>query len=170
MTDTALEQSELEHLKQTATDAGISYSPNIGLDKLREKVREKLKPVAKPLCKKQQTANKVRKEALKLVRIRVSCINPNKSEFEGQFFASGNSVVPTQNIFVPFEIETHVPNIIYNVIKNSKSAYVKNEKDPAGKMVPVSKLRNEFQVELLPQLTKEELDNLAIEQSKRHKV
>ncbi|MGL5154776.1 MAG: hypothetical protein ACRC9H_07620, partial [Aeromonas veronii] len=65
--------------------------------------------------------------------------------------------------------ETHVEQILLNHIKTRKYAFVKTSRKD-GKEVSERLLRNEFQVEVLPPLTEEELKNLAAEQSKRQSV
>lgn len=165
MTDT-IELSELDILKQRADDMGIEYSPRIGVDALREKVNAKL--AAAPAVAESKFSAR-RNEALKLVRVIITNLNPSKKEYEAEYFRAGNSVIPTVSRLVPFEIETHVEQILLNHIKTRKYAFVKTfRKD--GKDVSERLLRNEFQVEVLPALTKEELENLAAEQSKRQSV
>ena len=165
MTDT-IELSELDILKQRADDMGIEYSPRIGVDALREKVNAKL--AAAPAVVESKFSAR-RNEALKLVRVIITNLNPSKKEYEAEYFRAGNSVIPTVSRLVPFEIETHVEQILLNHIKTRKYAFVKTfRKD--GKEVSERLLRNEFQVEVLPALTKEELENLAAEQSKRQSV
>ena len=164
MTDTIEQPTELELLKERATDMGITFNANIGVDKLREKVNAKLATPTEPV---KTGVAALKAEALKLVRIRITCLNPNKKEFEAEYFKAGNSLISTVTRIVPFEIETHVEQIIFNAIKARQVAYVRNEKNSEGHMVPVRKLRNEFQVEVLPPLTEAELKKLAIDQSKR---
>lgn len=165
MTDTN-ELSELDILKQRADDMGIEYSPRIGVDALREKVNAKL-TTAPEVAESKFSAH--RNEALKLVRVIITNLNPSKKEYEAEYFRAGNSVIPTVSRLVPFEVETHVEQILLNHIKTRKYAFVKTfRKD--GKDVSERLLRNEFQVEVLPALTKEELENLATEQSKRQSV
>ena len=165
MTDTT-ELSELDILKQRADDMGIEYSPRIGVDALRDKVNAKL-TAAPEVAESKFSAH--RNEALKLVRVIITNLNPSKKEYEAEYFRAGNSVIPTVSRLVPFEVETHVEQILLNHIKTRKYAFVKTfRKD--GKDVSERLLRNEFQVEVLPALTKEELENLAAEQSKRQSV
>ena len=172
MTDTT-EKSELEVLKERATDMGIKFSPNIGLDTLREKVNEKLAPAHEAAVKgesKGSRHNDLIKEATKLIRVRVTNLNPNKKHSQGEFMRTGNRVVKTISRFVPFEVETHVENMLLTLMKSREYAVVTEEKNSEGKKVPIRKMRKEFQIEVLEQLTQKELDKLAAAQSKRQSV
>lgn len=166
MTDTT--KTELETLKERADDMGIKYSPNIGVDTLREKVNAKLAPKveASPAKNKDQA---ILKEATKLVRVHIQALNPSKKDSEGEFFRTGNSVVKTISRFVPFNQDTHIEHMLYNVIKTQKYAGVRMVKRN-GKEVPEKVLRNAYQIEVLPQLTEKELKDLAAEQAKRQSV
>ena len=173
MTDTYTEQelevSEIDSLKQRATDMGIKYSPNIGLDKLREKVNGALAVTATPATQTERYSA-IRKEATKLIRVRITCLNPAKKEFNGEWFRIGNSVVKTITRFVPFELETHAEAMLLPLIRSRKYAIVTHEKGKDGFPYPVKKLRPEFQIEELPALTATELHELAAEQAKRGSV
>lgn len=166
MTDTT--KTELETLKERADVMGIKYSPNIGVDTLREKVNAKLAPKveAAPAKNKNQA---IIKEATKLVRVHIQPLNPSKKDSEGEFFRTGNSVVKTISRFVPFNQDTHIEQMLYNVIKNQKYAGVRMVKRN-GKESPEKVLRNAYQIEVLPQLTEKELKDLAAEQAKRQSV
>lgn len=166
MTDTT-ELSELDLLKQRADDMGIEYSPRIGVDALREKVNSKL--TATPINTSTAKFADLRRNAMKLVRVRITNLNPSKKEYEAEYFSAGNSVIPTVTRLVPFEVDTHVEQILLNQIRERKYVQVKTvTKD--GKSYPERSLRPEFQIEVLPPLTQEELKTLAAEQSKRQSV
>ena len=170
MTDTT--KSELELLKERADDMGIPYSPNIGVDKLREKVNAKLAPAVEevktsPEQSKNARHQALRLEATKLIRVIVTCLNPSKKEVVGEYVKAGNSIVPTVTRFVPFETETHLEEIGVKHLETREYSVVIHVKDKEGKVHPQRKMRKEFQIQRLPQLTKEELANLAAEQSKR---
>lgn len=168
-----LQQDELATLKQRADQLGISYHPSIGVDKLKEKVNAKLSgeggaeagtDTATAPSENKRRLNK-RQEASELVRIQVTCMNPNKSEWEGEVFCAGNSVVGTFKKYVPFNVEWHVPRIIYNMIKQRQCQIFVTKKDERRRTVREGKLIREFNVAELPPLTKEELKDLAQRQA-----
>lgn len=176
---------ELATLKARADQMGISYHPNIGVEKLREKIKKALesdgpvqdeevqqeeKEVSAPPVFNESPAQKrkrLKKEAEKLVRIRVTCMNPAKREWEGEIFTAGNSVVGSLKKYVPFNCDEgwHVPYIIYQQIKNRKCQIFTTRRTKDGHTVREGKLINEFAVEVLPPLTKEELKELARRQA-----
>lgn len=169
MTDTPV-TDELTLLKQRADDMGIKYSPNIGVDTLRTKVNDALAPKKSVAKADEPSFSQLRAEATKLIRVRITNLNPNKKHSEGEWFRTGNSVINTISRFVPFEQETHVENMLLNLIKTREYAIVQEKKNADGKLVPVRNTRREFQVEVLPALTEKELETLAAEQSKRQSV
>lgn len=172
-------QDELTVLKARATQMGISYHPSIGLEKLREKVQAALDgtenssdeepvaevvPVVETLTKRKM---RLRKEAEKLIRIRVTCMNPAKKEWEGEIFTTGNSFVGTHTKFVPFNADEgwHVPTIIYKQLKDRKCQIFVSRKDERGNTIREGKMINEFAIEVMPDLTETELQELARKQA-----
>lgn len=162
---------ELTQLKERATKLGIKFHPSIGLDALKEKVNdlltgkeEKETPVeTKALVETQgQMRSRLRKEAQKQVRIRVTCMNPNKKDWPGEIFSFSNSVLGSVKKYVPFNAEEgwHVPVCILNMIKERKFQTFYKVKEN-GKEITRGKQVPEFSVEILPNLSKEELETLA---------
>lgn len=164
-----LEKEELKLLKKRADQIGVSYSPNIGLDKLRERVEAKLNgdtveeeavPEKKANETKLQRRNRIKKEALKLVRIRITCMNPAKRDYQGEILTVANNVIQDRR-FVPFDTPWHVPQIMYNMIKERKYQIFVKKKSPQGIEYKEGRLVPEFAIEVLPPLTKKELEKLA---------
>lgn len=169
---------ELTSLKARADLLGISYHPSIGLEKLKEKVNAAVvasEPVVTqtPLeaesaaeTKEQRRARK-RREANKLVRIRVTCMNPAKKEWDGELFTAGNSLVGSFTKMVPFNADEgwYVPQIILNQIQQRMCQIFISTKDDRGNTIRRGKQIKEFAVEILPDLTMEELRDLAQRQA-----
>lgn len=172
MTDTT-QQTELEALKERADLMGIKYSPNIGVDTLREKVNAQLATTEPEESGSVKVGSNryqaLRREAMKLVRVRVTNLNPSKKESEAEFVRAGNRLVSASRL-VPFEKETHIENILLNVLKGRQYCIVVHEKNSEGKKVPVRKMRKEFQIEELPPLTEKELQELKESQIKRNAI
>lgn len=178
MTDTVdseLPQDELTALKARADLMGVSYHPSIGLEKLREKVNAAMSPPAEKtpvvLSKAVETVNeaklRLRKECSKLVRLRLTCMNPAKKEWEGEIFTCGNSVVGTFTKYVPFNNDEgwHVPQIIVNMLEERKCQVFYTAVDSRGNKSRKGKLIKEFAVEILPDLSPSELHDLAQRQA-----
>lgn len=171
----------LVSLKAKADKMGLSYHPNIGLEKLREKVTAHLNGtpeapeapaapvVAEAPAEESPGARKLRKkrEAGELVRIRVTCMNPNKKDWDGEIFTASNAVVGTFKKYVPFNADEgwHVPRIIYNMITQRQCQVFVTRKGPRGISTKEGKMIREFAVEVLPMLTEEELHDLAQRQA-----
>lgn len=171
--------SELDSLKARADMLGIPYHPNIGVDKLRDKVAAAISTTSAPVVTTApvvESENAIRgrhmREAAELVRVRVSCMNPNKKEWEGEIFTVGNSVVGTFKKFVPFNIDEgwHVPRIIYNQLVERQCQIFVAHKDERGNSTRRSKTIKEFSVEVLPPLTADELAELARRQAMAHSI
>lgn len=185
---------ELTSLKQRADQMGIQYHPSIGLEKLREKVNAHVNGTAvaqdqvadvnaaqngavttqaadEPVAPAEETANERRarkkREANELVRVRVTCMNPGKKEWEGEIFTAGNSLVGSFTKFIPFNADEgwHVPRIILNQIQQRQCQIFTTVRDARGNATRQSKLIKEFAIEILPNLTPEELQDLAQRQA-----
>ena len=169
---------ELTLLKQRAQTLGIKFHPSIGLESLRSKVsaaltgedaEEAAEPVPEaPAAESRiQMRNRLRKEASSLVRVRITCMNPNKKEWKGEIFTVSNSVVGTFRKYVQFNTEEgwHVPQIILNMLKARQYQTFYTIKNERGVAVRKGKLVPEFAVEVLPPLTEKELLELSRRQA-----
>jgi len=189
-------QTELALLKQRADVMGITYHPSIGLPKLKTKVASileqrsdtvivepvKVQPVATKESKQweypppetiQQRHARLRKEASKLVRIRVTCMNPNKKSWPGEILSVSNAAIGTVKKFVPFnsEVGYHVPWIIYEQLKERQCQIIVTVTNPAtGKKFKKGKLIKEFNIEVLDPLTATELKELEQRQALNHSI
>lgn len=178
------EQTEKELLQEQAVKLGVSFSPNIGIETLKQRIKAKLEekeapaPESQPeLISKSKTEaerqqavrQKQWKDELNLVRIRVSCLNPLKAQVPGEILTVANKYVGTVRKYVPFGEATnngyHVPKIIYNELKSRKFNSVTTRKGENGQMVVTQRLVPEFAIEVLPPLSKEELQQLARQQA-----
>ena len=168
---------ELTALKARADMLGLKYHPSVGVDKLREKINAAMaddKPVeaevATPVAEETvgERRFRKRKEATELVRIRVSCMNPAKKEWDGEIITAGNSLVGTFSKFIPFtdaEDGWHVPRIIYNQLVQRQCQVFTTTRDGRGNSSRKGKLIKEFAIEVLPNLTAPELAELAQRQA-----
>lgn len=189
MNQRATEQTDaLVQLKKQADELGINYHPNIGFSTLEQRVETALaakaqsqettpEVVTEPIKEDRahvrntgtgrlMTPNEVRemrkKRNLELVRVRVSCMNPNKKDWKGEIFSIGNSEIPTQKKYVPFNSQEgwHIPRMMVNWLKEKKYQTFVTETDHRGREVRRGIQQNEFAVEILPPLTAEEFKEL----------
>ncbi len=185
-------ESELDSLKARAAQLGIKHHPAIGIDKLREKVNAALtgepeasespevpevpsaevittddgrKIKAKPETEAQLKL-RLKKEATKLVRVRVTCMNPNKSEWEGEIISAGNSIIGQVKKYVPYGGQPyHIPQVLLNVLEERmyQTFYTVVDRR-TGNKTRKGKLVREFAIEKLDPLTEEEKAAIATRQ------
>ena len=106
--------------------------------------------------------------AMKLVRVIVRSNDPLKREHPGEIFTVGNKTINNGNAvkkYIPFNNEEgwHVPNILFEHLKAAEcQIFAKVTRNGQDFMEP----RNikAFNVEVLPPLTEEEREKLAIKQ------
>ena len=172
---------ELSVLKQRATMMGIQFSNNIGLETLRKKIEDKMEgraeadaaPQINPLAgettaqpvKRKTLRQKLYDEQMKLVRIRVTNLDPKKKDLPGEVITVANEHLGTVRKFVPFGEVTddgyHVPYCIYRFMEKRKFLNIRIVKDRHTGVERVeSNWVKEFALEVLPQLTPQQIANL----------
>jgi len=169
---------ELTTLKSRADLLGISYHPSIGLEKLREKVAAAMKdepdepkkevpPAAASAETEGARRQRLVEEATRLVRIRLTCMDPLKKEWDGEILTVGNSLVGTLRKYIPFNADEgwHVPHMMYEELRDRQCQVFVSRKDARGNTVREGKLIKAFAIEVLPPLTAEELHDLAQRQA-----
>jgi len=184
MTEETIEVTdELESLKARADMMGIKYHPSTGVDKLRAKINNALSggEESKDISNlnsgsnnyitgeeyKKLKDNERKKNAGRLIRINVTCMNPEKKNWEGEIISVGSAKLGTFKKFIPFNTIDgwHVPYIIYEALKERKCSVFHSVKDHLGQKIRKSKLISEFSIDVLPPLTTKELQELARRQA-----
>lgn len=184
-------QDELTALKRRADQMGIKYHPKIGVDKLRDKVNRAIEgqgveeeeevitttshnvaPIKSQAQLAAEEATKKRKDATRLIRIRVNCMNPAKKDYEGEIFTVSNSTLGTFKKYVPYNAEEgwHVPYIIYEHLKERECQIFTTVRGPRGEKIRKGKLIKEFAIEVLDPLTPAELEDLARKQAMANNI
>lgn len=180
--------SEIDMLKQRATLMGIKFSPNIGVEALKAKISEKLNPApaqqepapvvaqkaqegvqdvkAAPVAQKPKTLRKLLvEENMKLIRLRITNLDPKDKDLPGQIVTVANEYLGTVSKFVPFGESTdngyHVPYCIYKWLKAQKFLQIRVTKKQNNDNHVETALVRKFALEILPQLTPEEISRLA---------
>lgn len=169
--------SEIDSLRTRAKQMGLKFHHKAGVTKLKKIIKEamegtKAEPkevIATPKRGRKivNRQNEKRKEAAKLIRVRVNCMNPNKRDWEGEIFTVANSVAGTFKKYVPFNNDDgwHIPNIIYQHMLERQCQIFQKKRNDRGVLVSRGRLINEFAIEVLPPLTKTELKTLAVKQA-----
>ena len=177
--NTAPVVDQLAMLKTKADTLGVTYSPNIGVDALREKINAKMngEPDKKEEAKaseapREKTKMELRQEAFleatRLVRCRITCMNPSKADLPGEIFTVSNNVVGAIKRYIPYGEQVdgwHVENMLLDMLKEKQFQQLRTKKAANGQILPETKWVREYAIEELPPLTPEELKVLANKQA-----
>ncbi len=122
-----------------------------------------------------QRKQRIRLHATRKVRVVVTCMNPEKKSWEGEYITVGNRLVGTIREFVPFNNEEgwHVSQMVLNLLNDRKcQIFVKNKRrgGMSGAGDSSAKRIKEFQIIELPALTKADLKELAAAQAAAHNI
>lgn len=97
------------------------------------------------------------KEAMRLIRCIVTCNNKNKTSYTGEIFCARNAIVPEVKKFIPFGVPTHIPQILFNMIKEKQYQQFKTKK-VNGNTVKESFMVAEYNIQLLDPISAEEFN------------
>lgn len=105
-------------------------------------------------------------EQMKLVRLRITCLDPKKKDLHGELMTVANEYLGTVRKFIPFGEVTdqgyHVPYCLYKMLEARKFLHIQVRTDPRTKKIDIKKTwAREFALEVLDPLTPEELERLA---------
>ena len=167
-TDQDLVMDELATLKARADMLGITYHPSIGVEKLKEKISAVTSNQPRePETVAGDVKNDPKADALRLIRIRLQCMNPAKKEWEGEIISVGNSVVGTVKKYIPFNADEgwHVPKMLFDYLNEKQCQVFVTVKDSRGNSIRKGKLIKEFSIEVLPPLSPAELQEMARRQA-----
>jgi hypothetical protein len=171
---------QLALLKTKADTLGVTYSGNIGIDALREKINAKMngEPEKKDVTSastevaREKTAMEIRQElfldATRLVRVRITNMNPAKADLPGEIFTVSNRYVGEIKRYIPYGEQVdgwHVEKMLLDMLKEKKFQQIRTKKGLNGQILPDTKWVREFAIEELPALTPEELKVLANKQA-----
>lgn len=182
------ETKEIDLLKARADQLGISYSNSIGVDTLRSRINDHLEgkdadekgneddlhsPAAESKAEYRQRKYK---EAMRMRRVRITLMNTKKAGIPGEIFSVSNDIIGTVKKMIPFDDDWyvngyHVPQCLLDQIAEKKFLFTKVIKDrvTGRERIDTSFIR-EFAIEYLPDLTKEELAELAKEQAAANNI
>lgn len=113
-----------------------------------------------------QKKNRLRREAMALVRVRVSCMDPAKKKLKGELLCVSNRNFGTIQRFIPFNREWHIEKVLYDLLVEKE--YMVFDREKTGRAgIEVVEPRNvpAFNIQVLPPLTSGELKDLAQRQA-----
>lgn len=176
---------ELTLLKARADQMGIPYKGNIGIETLKGKIEAKMsgeKPAPDPeeefssdeeneapkvlteAERQQEVRNRLSREKLKLVRVRISNLNPAKNDLHGEIITVRNKFIGTVRRMIPFGEATdggyHIEQIIYDDLKSRRFQQIRTKR-VNGQIQHEARLVPEYAIEVMPPLSDEERTDLA---------
>jgi len=192
-----LQAAELKSLKAKADLMGLTYHPSIGLGKLKKKVTDKLEgnvpekppeslvedfPVSSDTfaspdtyTRKRETVaarkSRLRKKASRLVRFRLTCMNPAKKGYPSEVFTVSNSIVGTFRRAIPYHAPSwHCERMMLDMLKNKEYLDFYEVKGSKGRMVKKSRMVKEFAIEELPPLNQKEINEIKERQASQNSL
>lgn len=170
-----LKVDERESLKQRATIMGIQFQPNVPTEKLREMINQQLQGDASQVGRapanedKKARRGRKRQEALALVRCRITCNDPAKKDWPGEYITVSNALVGTVKKYIPYNTDApyHITRFMLNVLREKKVQIFQTKPGKMGIPVRTSKNINAYSIEILPALTEQELAELGRDQTAR---
>lgn len=166
---------ELAHLKAKAKKMGIPVKGNPSIETLRTAINEKLATTGGNEGKEEATEGtltrsqryaKVKREALALVRVQITCMNPDKRNLKGGIYSVGNKAIGTIKKYIPFNPASHpngyhIPRALMEELRRRQYLVISSNENDKGHVVNSKTLVNEFNIVELPALSEEELKSLA---------
>lgn len=184
---------ELALLKERAKQMGIPFSNNISLETLRKRIADKMEgkedPEVNPLTgdaeiaaitsapaklDAKQNALALRKmmqrEQMKLVRVRITNMDPKKKDLPGEIWTVSNEYLGNVRKMIPYGEQTdegfHIPYCLFRLLQSKRFLHIRTVKDRVtGVERQEKQWVKEFSLDVLPDLTKEELARLAAAQA-----
>lgn len=161
-----------DKLRENGKLLGVSFGPNESIPSMHAKLSEARalyeappEPVAGLASLTETEADQRQRlydENMKLVRIRIACLNPNKAGLPGEILTIHSDMVGTVKKYIPYNEAGeayHVPYILLKLMKRKKFLQIKQP--PKGsRAAPTTKLVPEYGIEILEPLTARELEDL----------
>lgn len=121
-----------------------------------------------PVTKTISLREHMRLTQMKLIRVRIQNLDPKKANLPGEIFTVANEYLGDVKKFIPFGEVTdngyHIPYCLYKLLKSRKFLNVRERKSRDGKIHIETSWVKEFALEILPDLTPQELQQLATAQ------
>ncbi len=180
--ETNIADVELQILKDHAEDIGLKYHHKVGAAKLRAQIQahesDTEEPDLKPEPEVVQTKRikpppgTKKRQANTLIRVRVTCMNPNKREWHGEVLACGNRFIGNIKKYIPFDNPEgwHVPHILVDRMQKAKCQIFVERRNSRGEKIKQGKLIPEYNVEIMDPLTRDEMKALATQQALNHSI
>lgn len=169
-----VQPTELESVKEIASNMGLKVGNIKNVDKIKELIAAANEPKTavpvKPITKLQRHAA-IRKAAMKLVRVRITPMSPFERQLSNTLVDVGSAKLGNVKRVVPFNEIWHVEQIVLDELRSRKFRTKKETTDPqTRRKVYTNVFSASYGIEILTDLTKDELTKLAADQSARHAI
>lgn len=161
---------EKENLLKSAKLLNVPIDENDSIFILKQKIQNHLtNPVE--LDDKKSRIRKAVNDATKLVRCIVHNNDPQDAKLTGMIMTVGNKYTGAIKKYVPFSEQCgeegyHLPQAIIDALKKKQYLFIRMKKEKgAVRETLIKKFLPKFNIEILPNLTKEELKQLAEKQA-----
>jgi hypothetical protein len=165
------EEAVSNPLREQADKLGIKYSPNIGDATLQERVNQAIQEKAaepKKVSSKETEGSKKarkRKEANRLVRVRVTCFDPTMKKKAGTYIMGSNSTVGTIRKFIQFNKPWFMPQLLVNIMRESMYQAWIPGKTKYGITQMISSIEPRYNVVDMPAMSTKEITDLRTQQA-----
>jgi hypothetical protein len=166
---------ELDALSEEDGNEKNQVTPDTTKKKAPPTVEELLEMDVNKIEDPQLLRRAVRAKALRLVRVRITNLDPNDQQLPGAIITVMNKYTGKVSRFISFGDEnnagTHVEQILINFLKQQKFTLHKPKKDSVfGVKSYITRTVPKYAIEELPPLTEKELKELATQQRASHAI
>ncbi len=167
--------TEMEELKVEAKELGIKVPGNISKTKLKAKIASVKEVIDEPVAAPEEeapigkptTRAQAKKIGGKLMRVRITCHDPQFKKHTGLIRSAGSTLYFVKR-FVPFNRITHIEKVIYDFMKQTNYQWFEEKVNRStGRKYKVPRTSPAFVIEDIEPLTQEELTELAKDQAAR---
>lgn len=166
-----------ELLKEKADLLGVEYKNNVTDAKLQEMIEAKQgKAVEAEVVKTDaeivaEATAEQRKRLTKLVRCVITCMDPKMKDWDTTPPLSlSNSILTVDKMVIPLNVEWHVPQWYYEMLKDQMCTISVKGKDLKGRPTTIQKEIKKYGFQMLEPLTIEEIQELKTMQIMRDGV
>lgn len=170
---------EVQALQDRCKELGVKFHHMHGPEKLQELIdaheqdqalavpEEPVVPMPAERYNRERQAQRKR-EAGRLVRCRIQCLDPMKASWPGELISVGSAKLGTFKKYVPFNTGKpyHLPQIIFDFLKDRECSFWFTYENKLGHKLRRSKQGKAFALEVLPPLTKEELKDMSLKKAR----
>ena len=112
----------------------------------------------------------MQRDQMKLVRVRITNMDPKKKDLPGEIWTVSNEYLGNVRKMIPYGEQTdegfHIPYCLFRLLQSKRFLHIRTVKDRVtGVERQEKQWVKEFSLDVLPDLTKEELARLAAAQA-----